>query len=332
MRCEICGRETHTETIPICPRCSKTEKALDFVERLHPDVGKICGMGSAKCRLCSNECGFDDSGLCGLRFFRDGELVVLSNSNRAVLSCYEDPLPTNCCNAWFCEGSKLKGVNLAVFYYGCNFDCLYCQNYTHKFVSEKNVVTVEEMVERAMPERVKCICHFGGSPEPQLPFAIKFSGEVLKRRNVMICWEWNGAGRRSLAVKAAKLSHESGGTVKFDLKAWNPNLHRILTGRDNDQTLKNFEAIFDRYPEVLSATTLLVPYYVDEEEVEGIAKFLASLSDEIPYSLLVFHPDFRLSDMPITPKSQVRRCYEVAKRYLKRVHIGNVHLLRFAPD
>ncbi len=327
MRCEICGNETYTKAIPICPECAKSERALEFVGRIHPDVYKIRGKGRVKCRLCSNECGFDDKGLCGLRFVNKN----LTSSNKAILSYYEDPLPTNCCNSWFCGGSKLSGVNLAVFYYGCNFDCVYCQNYTHKFVSERNSVSIDEMVERAMPERVKCICHFGGSPEPQLPFAIKFSREVLKRRRVMICWEWNGAGRTSLALKAAKLSHESGGTVKFDLKAWNPYLHMILTGRSNERTLKNFERIFDRYPEVLSATTLLVPFYVNEKEVEGIAKFLASLSDEIPYSLLVFHPDFLLSDMPITPKRQVMKCYEVAKKYLKRVHIGNVHLLSLAP-
>ncbi len=75
-----------------------------------------------------------------------------------------------------------------------------------------------------------------------------------------------------------------------------------------------------------------MPYYVDEEEVEGIARFLAELSDEIPYSLLIFHPDYKLSDMPVTPKSQVKRCYEVAKRYLKRVNIGNKFLLAYAPD
>jgi len=332
VKCKLCGNETYTDTIPICPKCAKTEKALEFVSKLHEGIDKIKGKGLGKCRLCSNECGFDDEGLCGLRIVYDGKMRSLVNSNKAILSYYEDPLPTNCCNAWFCEGSKLKGVNLAVFYYGCNFDCLYCQNWSHKFISEKNLVTVEEMVKRAMPERVKCICHFGGSPEPQLPFAIKFSEEVLKRRKIMICWEWNGAGRTPLALKAAKLSHESNGTVKFDLKAWNPYLHQILTGRSNEQTLRNFEKIFDRYPEVLSATTLLVPYYVDEEEVEGIARFISSLSDEIPYSLLIFHPDFRLSDMPITPKSQVKRCYEVAKRYLKRVHIGNLHLLKWAPD
>jgi len=34
--------------------------------------------------------------------------------------------------------------------------------------------------------------------------------------------------------------------------------------------------------------------------------------------------------LPITPKSQVKRCYEAAKRYLKHVNIGNKHLLAFA--
>ena len=331
MRCEICGCETYTNTIPICPDCSRTEKALSYVSMIHEGFGKIRGEGKFKCKICSNECGFEDFGLCRLRVVRDGKLVSLTSSRKAVLYAYEDPLPTNCCNAWFCKGSKLKGTNLAVFYYGCNFDCLFCQNWSHKNVREGRVVSVDEMVERAMNERVKCVCHFGGSPEPQLPFAIRFSEEILKNRDVMICWEWNGAGRESLALKASKLSYESEGTVKFDLKAWNPYLHMILTGRNNEKTLKNFEKIFDRYPEVLSATTLLVPYYVDEREVEGIAKFLADLSDDIPYSLLIFHPDYRLSDLPITPRSQVEKCYRVARKYLKRVNIGNKFLLAYAP-
>lgn len=105
----------------------------------------------------------------------------------------------------------------------------------------------------------------------------------------------------------------------------------ILTGRDNEQTLRNFEKIYGKFPEVLSATTLLVPHYVDAEEVDGIAKFIASLSEEIPYSLLIFHPDYRLSDMTVTPRKQVEECYKVAKRYLKRVHIGNKFLLAYAP-
>jgi len=329
LRCEICGAERPSRAIPLCPECSKKEEAIEYVKKIHEGVEKIGRESRWKCDLCANECGLEenDRGLCGLRGTKNGKFYSLTSPDRGVLYAYEDPLPTNCCNAWFCKGSKLRGTNLAIFYYGCSFDCLFCQNWSHKDVKLGKVVSVEEMVERAMDERIKCICHFGGSPEPQLPFAIKFSEEVLKRREVMICWEWNGSGRRDLALKAAEISARSGRTVKFDLKAWNENLHEVLTGRSNKRALENFKAIFEKYPEVLSATTLLVPYYVDEGEVEKVASFISSLDDTIPYSLLVFHPDYRLSDLPVTPPEQVKRCYAVAKKHLKNVNVGNLHLL-----
>jgi pyruvate formate lyase activating enzyme len=77
----------------------------------------------------------------------------------------------------------------------------------------------------------------------------------------------------------------------------------------------------------LGATTLLVPHYVDEEEVSSIAKFIAELDDTIPYNLLVFHPDFMMRDLPITPERQVLNCYKAAKKYLRRVTVSNLHLL-----
>jgi pyruvate formate lyase activating enzyme len=309
MRCRICGRDWPF-SLPVCPECSRKDEALKIADEIHPP---LFDRRVENCKLCSNSCS--GIALCG-------------KPEYGKLSFYEDPLPTNCCNAWFCKGSRMIGTNLAVFYYGCNFDCLFCQNWTHKHFKNVRQVSAEELLIAAGKKRVKCICHFGGSPEPQLPFALRFSRKALElREDLMICWEWNGAGNTSLALKAAELSSKSGGTVKFDLKAWNPNLHTLLTGRDNEGVRENFERVFEKYPEVLSATTLLVPYYVDEREVEGIAKFISSLSPEIPYSLLVFHPDYRMSDFPVTPVEQVRKCYAAAKKHLKRVNIGNLHLL-----
>lgn len=65
-------------------------------------------------------------------------------------------------------------------------------------------------------------------------------------------------------------------------------------------------------------------------EVERIARFIASLDETIPYSLLVFHPEFMMNDMPITPEKQVWECYRAAAKHLRRVNIGNLHLLGFA--
>lgn len=66
----------------------------------------------------------------------------------------------------------------------------------------------------------------------------------------------------------------------------------------NRATLSNFERLAERIEEsehtpLLTEATLLVPGYVDEEEVGQIARFIAGLSRAIPYSLLALSPDFR---------------------------------------
>jgi pyruvate formate lyase activating enzyme len=131
-----------------------------------------------------------------------------------------------------------------------------------------------------------------------------------------------------------KIAIHSGGCVKFDLKAWDENLHFTLTGVSNQRTLDNF-ARAAQYtktrpePPVLIANTLLIPGYIDEIEVEAIARFIASLDPEIPFSLLGFYPQFYLSDLPLTSSDLADRCRRVAcGAGLKNVRIGNCHLLR----
>jgi pyruvate formate lyase activating enzyme len=78
----------------------------------------------------------------------------------------------------------------------------------------------------------------------------------------------------------AKVSYDSGGLIKFDLKAWNESVHYALCGVTNGKTLENFKALSKLVqqrpePPFLIASTLLVPGYVDEMEVAGIASYIA---------------------------------------------------------
>jgi pyruvate formate lyase activating enzyme len=131
----------------------------------------------------------------------------------------------------------------------------------------------------------------------------------------------------------AKVSYDSGGLIKFDLKAWNESVHYGLCGVSNGKTLENFKVLskfVEQRPEppFLIASTLLVPGYVDEVEVVEIARYIAKLNPEIPYSLLAFYPHFHLQDLPTTSRTHALRCKEIAEKAgLKRVHIGNLHLL-----
>lgn len=297
------------------------------------------------CRLCANRCALQEGerGYCGLREARNGRIRYVwdGGAKRALLHSYYDPLPTNCCAAWFCGAQG--GLNFAVFFYGCNFDCLFCQNAQHKHLEEGELISVEGFAARALAPRVHCICFFGGSPEPQLPFAILASRAVMRMaedegRRIRICWEWNGAGNPALVRRAAGISLETRGIVKFDLKAWDEKLALALCGVSTRPSFENFAMLAEEflpradYP-FLTATTLLVPGYVDGEEVGRIAEFIASFSPEIPYSLLVFYPAYCMSDLPVTSKEQVIRCFRAAKDAgLRRIHVGNLHLLGLSQE
>ncbi len=365
-RCVLCDRYdvTVSQELEVCGWCirDRPDDALPSIRGVHAKARARFGLpespprkrGGVPCNLCANECtmGVAESGFCGLRSNLAGRLVAKATSTLGLLSHYRDPHVTNCCSNWFCpagtgaeypkyayrNGAETGYENLAIFLYGCNFNCLFCQNWTHKKIGEARTCTVEELVDTTIHEsRISCWCFFGGSPEPQLPFTINASRRILEtlkgKRILRICYEWNGCGNRVLVKRVGEIALGSGGNIKFDLKCYDPNLSVALSGVPNERAYENFEMLFHTYYgersqlPLLTATTLLVPGYVDAEEVDRIASFIAELDPEIPYSLLVFHPDFLMWNLPVTPRRQVRECLEAASRHLHRVNVGNLNLL-----
>jgi len=272
---------------------------------------------------------------------------------RGILHWYYDPLPTNCVAWWFCPGCTGAGypkyayrqgaetgyANLAVFYGACSFDCLFCQNWHYRNLAARlePVMSAESLAAKA-DSHVSCICFFGGDPSVQMPHALKASQIALERareegRILRVCWETNGYWKRELALKAAELSYISGGNVKFDLKTWDENLNLALCGVSNVPTVAQFKMISEKYFKkrselpILTASTLLVPGYVDVEEVRGLANFIAGIDSRIPYTLLAFYPQYVMTDLPTTSRDLAYQCRDIAKKYLENVRIGNVHLL-----
>jgi pyruvate formate lyase activating enzyme len=180
--------------------------------------------------------------------------------------------------------------------------------------------------------RTFCVCYFGGDPASQMPHALAAS-RLLAARGVRICWETNGSMHPRLLDQAVELSLISGGCIKFDLKAYDEAIHRALTGTSNCRTLDNFARAAQRSrerpdPPLVVASTLLVPGYVDAQEVGAIARFIAGLNPDIPYALLAFAPNFYMSDLPCTSLRHAAEAEAAARAAgLRRVHVGNRHLL-----
>jgi len=288
-------------------------------------------------------------GFCGLRHVKDGTIRG-GRPHEGNLSYYHDPLPTNCVGDFVCpagtgcghprfavsRGPEYGFKNLAVFYHACSFNCLFCQNFHFKDQTVSSSKISAKELANAVDEKTTCVCYFGGDPTPQVLHAIKASNLSMKRafnRILRICWETNGAAQEPFLTMMAEKSLISGGCIKFDLKAWDEGLHYALCGVTNEKTLENFKTLSNWIPKrpeppFLIASSLLVPGYVDEQEIEAIARYIAELNPEIPYSLLAFYPHFYLNDLPTTARTHALRCKEVAEgQGLSRVHVGNIHLL-----
>lgn len=350
-QCPICGKEVPViaEVIGMCAKCAAdpSDKIRRRLRKAHADSRERFDLPltvprsekGTPCHLCANECRIapNKRGYCGVRV-RQGERLTGGTPRGAAVQWYYDPLPTNCVADWVCGGSREKGrKNLAVFYEACTFNCFYCQNwhFRDRTTLPESRRTAWELA-AAVDSATACICYFGGDPTPSLPHAIvasRLAREQNPDRPIRICWETNGAMNPKFLNQMARLSLESGGCIKFDLKAWDRNLHEALCGVSNERTIENFRllAVMARKrpePPFLVASTLLVPGYVAEEEVAAIARFIASLDPGIPYALLGFAPNFCMNDLPATSKRHAFACKEIAEQAgLRNVRIGNLGTL-----
>jgi len=334
------------------------DKWFDEVIRLHEHFRARDGLPTrvpkardgVVCKICGNHCrlGAEEAGYCGLRIASGGKLKLVSGTaRRARVSWYHDRLPTNCVADWVCAGGSDSGYpqysyspgpeygyyNLAVFYEACSFDCLFCQNWHYR--SQVSSEHSARETAQAVTDRVACICFFGGDPGPQVIHALA-TARLARREKwgiLRVCWETNGNLSDKYLDSILKESLTSGGTIKIDIKAWSEALNYALCGTSNKRTLEVVARLLKlagqrRDPPLVVISTLLVPGYVDSREVRSVARFLASLDPDTPYSLLGFAPNFLMTDMPATSLQHAEECLAEAKAVgLTRVRIGNRHLL-----
>lgn len=357
--CEVCGRSSATISsfLGICRDCILRGEGKEKIAEAHrkskarfdlpleiPSKGKSCGQCVNLCKIPDGERGY-----CGIRVNTNGKVCSLVEG--AIAEWYYDPLPTNCVATFVCPGGTGAGYpeyahtkgpeygyrNLAVFYGACSYDCLFCQNWTYRSLTrnQKPIISEQDLASK-VDSKTSCICYFGGDPTPQIDHAIRTSRIAMDRDAITrICFESNGSMSRRFLREIADLSYRSGGCIKFDLKTWNEELNIALCGTSNKNTLGNLEWLLDYENEMgkrgfplVIASTLMIPGYVDADEVSKIASFLAELDPDIPYSLLAFYGAYEMMDIPTTSRKIADECYSIARECgLSKVHIGNIHLL-----
>jgi pyruvate formate lyase activating enzyme len=192
----------------------------------------------------------------------------------------------------FTTGSTVDGpgVRLVAWTAGCMWRCLYCHNPDTWTMTNGIPVTVARATEELRKYRHGLAAMSGG-------FTLS-GGEALMQHRFAAKLL---AAARSMGIHTAldtngywgdRMSDtdlDSVDLVLLDLKGWDAERHRRLTGMDNGPTLAFARRLAGRRTPVWVRYVLVPGWSDDPEEVAGVAGFAASLGNVTRVDVLPFH-------------------------------------------
>ena len=272
----------------------------------------------ALCELCFHHCALDDgqTGLCRARSCQDGKIISLNYGKLTSLAL--DPIEKKPLRR-FHPGSLI----LSVGSFGCNLRCPFCQNHEISMAGDSGIPTVEVSPEQLAAKAAELVPHGNTGVaytynEPLIGYEyVRDCAALVHEQGMVNVLVTNG----TVEVEPWRALLPLIDAANIDLKGFTPAWYRRLGG--DLETVKRSIALAAEWCHV-EVTTLLIPGENDsEEEIRELARWLASISPEIPLHLSRFFPQYQMVDRLPTPVEQVYRLAEAAQEYLSHVYTGN---------
>ena len=182
------------------------------------------------------------------------------------------------------------GVRVVAWTAGCMWRCLYCHNPDTWTMSNGIPVTVARATEelRKYRQGLKVMSGgltvSGGEPLMQHRFVVKLF-KAAKKMGIHTALDTNGY----YGERLTDADLETIDLVLLDLKTWDPERHKQLTGVDNAATLAFARRLAARRRPIW-VRYVLVPSLTDDlEDVAKTASFAASLGNVERVDVLPFH-------------------------------------------
>ena len=275
---------------------------------------------TVQCHACAHECliGNGQGGICQVRINKDGLLYVPFGY---VEGLAVDPIEKKPFYHVMPGGTALSFGML-----GCNFRCQFCQNwYTAQVLREAGQtaqirpISAQALVDLAIREDCGAIVSTYNEPLITTEWAV----EIFRRgrpRGIHCGYVSNGFATRQVLGYL----REHADLFKIDLKAFRDQSYRTLGGRL--QPVLDSIVLAREIGFWVEVVTLIVPDFNDsDEELRQIAKFLASVSPDIPWHVTAFYPTYKMTDRPRTPAESLRRALEIGRAEgLHFVYAGNL--------
>ena len=273
------------------------------------------GDGMVRCSLCHHRCLVAPGrlGVCRVRRNDGGRLVLPFYGHASAISI--DPIEKKPLYH-FLPGSPTYSVG----YVGCNLRCPFCQNFGISQSTDALTEAVDpaDLARAALRAACPSLSHTYSEPLVHAEFVIE-SLKAARSAGLRTVLVTNGCALHEAATEVLSLCD----AVNVDIKSWDEAFYRDELGGDLP-TVKAFVELGFRLGTHVEATTLVIPgKNDDDDQVDGIAAFLASLSPDIPLHLSAYRPMNRYAVGP-TPSSTIERLTVVARKRLSYVYPGNV--------
>lgn len=271
---------------------------------------------AVKCGLCPKMCRIAESrsGLCRARYNKNGALF--SRIYGEVSSIAVDPIEKKPLYH-FHPDSKILSIGTV----GCNFSCLFCQNYhisqneyPTKFMDPMDVVkTAEEYGSRGIAYTYS---------EPMIWYEyVLDTAKMAREKNMYNVLVTNGFINRGPLEEIIPYID----AMNIDLKAFREDFYKDLCGGEIAPVKETVEFSFTESVHV-ELTNLIIPGKNDDiGEVEEMTEWISGLSREIPLHFSRYFPNNKLNVEP-TPLNTLVEARNVAKRKLDYVYIGNAEV------
>jgi pyruvate formate lyase activating enzyme len=278
--------------------------------------------GAVRCYACAHKCLIKPGrrGICQVRFNEGGELRVPWGY---VAAFQIDPVEKKPFS------HLLPGSDALTFgMLGCDFHCGYCQNWvTSQTLRDPQAIEGIHHIQETTPEEIVRAARRAGASvvvssynEPLITseWAVDIF-QKTKEANLLCAFVSNGnATPEALRYLLPYLS-----AYKVDLKTMQDKQYRKLGG-----VLKHVLDTIAMAHEMklwVEVVTLIVPGFNDSsEELWDAARYIASVSPDIPWHVTSFHPDYRM-DADTTPSSTLLRAAEIGQEAgLRFVYAGNL--------
>lgn len=280
-----------------------------------------------QCETCYHQCRIAPfkRGVCGVRENIRGHLQLLVYGR--VITENIDPIEKKP----LCQ--YLPGTyTLSIATVGCNFRCAWCQNddisQCTKEDSNRDAILnkigvemePEQIVTDAKKQNCPSISYTYTEPTIFLEFALD-TMKLARKAGLKNIWVSNGY----MSQKTLDLITPYLDAINIDLKGFSEENYLKYSGAKLQPVLDNIKEIFKRKIH-LEVTTLIIPGINDDEkQLTDIAKFIASISKEIPWHISRFFPAYKMMDTPVTPIETLKLAEKIGKSAgLKNIHLGNI--------